>query len=110
MHVDIGAAAALVGAAVATDEPAIAFIGAPMATVFWVLDASYLRQERWFRALYDKVRAEPDVVEPFAMATRWPPQRGASFRATFFSLTEWLSHFPLVLTAVAAGLVLALCG
>ena len=106
----IGAAGALIGAAVVSDEPVIAFVGAAMATVFWVLDAYYLRQERWFRALYDKVRAEPDAVEPFAMATRWPPERGSSFRSTFFSLTEWLSHLPLVLAAVAVGLVLTLCG
>ncbi len=106
----IGAAGALVGTAVVTDEPTIAFVGSAMATAFWVLDAYYLRQERWFRALYDKVRAEPDAVEPFAMETRWPPARGASLRATFFSPTQWVSHFPLVVATVAAGLVLALRG
>lgn len=106
----IGAAGALIGAAVVTDEPMIAFVGAVMAMVFWTLDAYYLRQERWFRSLYDKVRAEPDAAEAFAMATRWPPTRRASFPANFFSLTEWLSHLPLVLAAVAVGLVLALGG
>lgn len=106
----IGTVGALIGAAVVTDEPVIAFVGAVMAMVFWVLDAYYLRQERWFRSLYDKVRTEPDAVEAFAMVTRWPPPRGASLPANFFSLTEWLSHLPLVLAAVAMGLVLALGG
>ncbi len=106
----IGATGALIGAAVVTDGPVIAFVGAVMAVAFWGLDAYYLRQERWFRALYDKVRAEPDAVEAFAMATKWPPTRGASLPANFLSLTEWLSHLPLVLAAVAVGLVLALGG
>ena len=104
----IGAAGALIGAAFVTDEAAIAFVGAAMATAFWALDAYYLRQERWFRALYDKLRAESDAVEPFSMETRWPSACGASFRATFLSPTEWLSHLPFALAAVTAGLVLAL--
>lgn len=106
----IGAAGALVGTAVVTDEPAIAFVGSAVAAVYWVLDAYYLRQERWFRALYDKVRAEPDAVEQFAMETRWPPAHGASFRAALLSRTEWMAHLPIVLATVAAGLVLALRG
>lgn len=106
----IGAAGALIGAAFVTDESAIAFVGSAMATAFWVLDAYYLRQERWFRALYDKVRAEPSAVEPFSMETRWSPARGASLRSTFLSPTECVSHLPLVIATVAAGLVLTLCG
>ena len=77
---------------------------------FWVPYAYYLRQERWFRALYDKVRAEPNAVEPFSMKTCWPPARGASLWATFFSPTQWVSHSPLVMATVVAGLVLALRG
>ena len=103
----IGTAGALIGVAVATDEPVIAFVGAAMATAYWALDAYYLRQERWFRALYNKVRSEPGAVELFTMATRWPPAHGASFWATFLSRTEWLAHLPLALAAVAAGLALS---
>ena len=106
----IGAAGALIGTAFVTDEPVIAFVGSTVATAFWVLDAYYLRQERWFRALYDKVRAEPNAVEPFSMKTCWPPARGASLWATFFSPTQWVSHSPLVMATVVAGLVLALRG
>ena len=46
------------------------------------------------------------AVEPFTMETRWPPAHGASFRATFLSRTEWLSHRPPALADVTAGLAL----
>lgn len=36
--------------------------------VFWYLDAYYLRQERLFRHLYNKVRTEKDI-EPFSLST-----------------------------------------
>lgn len=36
--------------------------------VFWYLDAYYLRQERLFRQLYNKVRTGKDV-EPFSLST-----------------------------------------
>jgi hypothetical protein len=39
--------------------------------VFWMLDTYYLRAERLFRLLYDRVRTRPDAVDPFFMgATR----------------------------------------
>lgn len=39
------------------------------AVAFWILDASYLREERLFRRLYDAVRSNPDDVDTFSMDT-----------------------------------------
>ena len=35
-----------------------------MVGVFWLLDARYLQQEKWFRDLYDQVRREPRQRRP----------------------------------------------
>ena len=104
----ISTVAVLVGAGIATNEWAVAFGAALPSILYWLLDAYYLRQERWFIALYDKVRMDPNEVEPFSMETRWSPKRGASFKAAFASSTERLSHLPLLIVAVVAGLVLLL--
>lgn len=102
----VATTAALVGAAIVTEEAMIAFTAAVPAILYWHLDAYYLHQERWFRALYDKVRTEPNDVEPFSMATLWSPEKGGSLWATFWSLTEWLSHAPLLIVAIVTGLAL----
>lgn len=104
----ISTTAALVGAATVTGQPPIAFGACAPAMLYWILDAYYLSQERWFRALYDQVRLEPDAVEPFSMETSWTPASGESFIVAFVSKTEWLSHAPLVVVAAAVGIVLVL--
>ena len=53
----VAAAMALAAGAGLAVLPLIA-IG--LVLMFWVLDAAYLRQERWFRVLYDQVREEPE--------------------------------------------------
>lgn len=53
---------------------------------FWVLDAYYLRQERLFRKLYDKVRqSETDLL--FSMDTSVVADQVASWLCTMFSVT-----------------------
>ena len=77
------AASTTVTAAVAvialnTDEPVVALGGLPIVALFWVLDAVYLRQERAFRHLYDRVRVgAPEQLgaqDYFAMVAE--PARG----------------------------------
>lgn len=93
--------AALVVGAFTTDTPAVAFVGAGAAIFYWLLDSYYLWQERRFRGLYDCVRSmDPEDVD-FAMAT---PQR--PFWKAALSATESLFYLALVVTQVAAGLVL----
>lgn len=52
----LAALAALASTSAATHSAALAYVAAVMAIVFWLLDARYLAQERWYRRLYDKVR------------------------------------------------------
>lgn len=55
--------AALASAASATGFGALGLVAALLTLVFWGLDAMYLRQERWFRALYDEARANPQNAD-----------------------------------------------
>jgi hypothetical protein len=59
---------------------------------FWMLDAYFLRQERLFRKLYDRVRhlAESDV--DFSMDTSVVDAEVAVWSAVFFSKTLLLFH------------------
>jgi hypothetical protein len=55
---------------------------------FWVLDGYFLRQERLFRALYDRVRVLPDdAATDFSMNTSPVESDVVTWPATCFSLT-----------------------
>ena len=62
------------------------------AIAFWMLDAYFLRQERLFRKLYDRVRhfAETDV--DFSMDTSVVDGEVAAWSASVFSKTLLLFH------------------
>ena len=95
------AVAALVIAAFATETPAAAFIGSAFAVGQWFLDSYYLWQERRFRCLYEQVRKlDPEDID-FAMHA--PP---APFWPVASSITERLFYGVLLLSSLAAGLIL----
>lgn len=99
---------ALIALAVRADEPILAYASLGPALIFWGLDGYYLRQERLFRRLYDKVRTNPDSVEPFAM---WAPDLASpreGYRSVMFSITEFLVYFPIAAISIAIGIVLHL--
>lgn len=58
---------AFLGFAVNSKDTGIAAAALLPILAFWTLDAYYLRAERLFRALYDRVRSSADAVEPFFM-------------------------------------------
>ena len=99
---------ALIALAVRADEPILAYASLGPVLIFWGLDGYYLRQERLFRRLYDRVRTSPDSVEPFAM---WAPDLASpreSYRSVIFSITELLVYFPITMIAITIGIVLQL--
>ena len=53
---------------------------------FWVLDAYYLRQERLFRKLYDKVRESEEDLK-FSMDTSVVEDKVGSWLCVMFSVT-----------------------
>ena len=45
-------------------DPWVVVVLIVMVGVFWLLDAKYLQHEKWFRNLYDQVRAEEPRQRP----------------------------------------------
>lgn len=72
---------------------------------FWLLDGYFLRQERLFRKLYDKVRAMGDDDIDFSMNTTPIDAEVASWLTVAVSRTLLLFHGAIILTVTAAWLV-----
>jgi hypothetical protein len=60
---------ALFALAADKSNPRFALLGYLPVLMFWALDAYFLRQERLFRALYDKVRQQDAATIDFSMNT-----------------------------------------
>lgn len=67
--------------------------------IFWGLDAYYLRQERLYRKLYDKVRKQRDNEIDFSMNAVLPEFKTekTSYLNTLLSVTELWFYLPLAL-------------
>ena len=83
---------ALFALAAGDSEALFVYIAYFPAVAFWMLDAYFLRQERLFRKLYDRVRhlAETDV--DFSMDTSVVDREIAAWSAVVFSKTLLLFH------------------
>ena len=73
--------------------------------VFWLLDGYFLRQERLFRKLYDKVRAMGEDEIDFSMNTMPIDTEVGSWLRVAVSRTLLLFHGAIILTVTAAWLV-----
>lgn len=60
-------ASAFVGLAVHSEDCSFAWVGTASSLTFWGLDAYFLRAERRFRMLGDRVRRLDQKIEPFFM-------------------------------------------
>lgn len=60
------------GLAINSDEWKLAAIACFTTLAFWILDTSFLRAERLFRALHEHVRRGTGGIEPFFMGATTP--------------------------------------
>lgn len=67
--------AAFLGFAVTQDKWELALASLGPTLLFWILDATYLRSERLFRHLYERVRRGTAGIEPFFMGATSPDYR-----------------------------------
>lgn len=81
----------------------IAYIPIPM---LWLLDGYFLRQERLFRKLYDKVRVTSDDSIDFSMDTSVVAHEVASWMAVCFSKTLIVFYGTIFGTVVLVMLIL----
>lgn len=106
------------GVAVSSKQPELAAASLLPTVFFWCLDTYFLRAERLFRTLYDRVRTDQSDIEPFAMGATAPwfiaSLRGSRDKdvpcwwKTFWRPALWLLYLGLM---VSAGVVaVATCG
>jgi hypothetical protein len=97
---------AIYGFAVNATSGPLAGIGLMPVAVFWGLDAYFLRQERLFRALYDRVRRRDPAVEPFSMNTAPAAAGVASWGRTVLSPTLAPFYGPVLVIGIVLTAVL----
>jgi len=88
-------------ATVATHAPSLASVAGGLSFLFWLLDARYLQQERWYRALYDQVRIGTGSAD-FCLT----PEAALRHRHSFWSVFFRWSVAPLYLVLIAIAVVL----
>ena len=113
---------AIKSTAAAVSAALVAFtasIGSPLAALggfailsLWLLDASFLRQERGFRGLYDSIRAgapaKSGADDYFTMNMSTVAEQSDSLLRVAVSLSLCLFYVPmLMLVGVSAGIALA---
>lgn len=98
----LAALGALAATSEATDSSTMAYIASVLTIVFWLLDAQYLAQERWYRRLYDQVR-EAQVPADFCMT----PDSETRARYTFTTTAFGWSVAPLYGVLLILSLFLA---
>jgi hypothetical protein len=109
----VAATGVFLGFAVANDQPWLALPSVLITAMFWLLDTYYLRSERLFRLLYDRVREpEHSDYEPFAMSAtadafidslHADDRNRVARRSVAFSATVLWLYIALVLAAGAVA-------
>lgn len=95
------------GYALIQNQPIVALLGVVAAVLFGLLDANYLKQERAFRGLYDKVAAG-DELPQFAMNPSLAASEGKqNYWPDVKDLASW-SIAPFYLPLTIVGVVLSL--
>ena len=101
--------AAVIGFVLKDSKPVYVGITIIPTLAFWALDGIYLRQEKLFRALYDKVRLLEDEDIDFSMETSEVNKDVESWFRICFSKTIWPFYTP-ILVVIVAVLIWALLG
>ena len=66
---------------------------------FWILDAYYLRQERFYRALYNDIRKkEESIIDPFTMDTHPFEVKEKCYIQVMFSKTLGIFYLTIFIT------------
>ena len=95
--------AAVLGFVLKESKPVYVWITIIPTIAFWALDGIYLRQERLFRKLYDKVRIMEEEDIDFSMDTSDVKQDVKSWFRICRSKTIFPFYLPILLVIVAVG-------
>jgi len=81
----------------------VVLIGIFLTLMFWILDAYFLAQERYFRKRYDEVRVKEPKDIDFSMKVEAKPTSDTDWFVVFTSVTLRLYYLPLLGTLVLFG-------
>lgn len=95
----------LATASVAAQSELLAVLGVVMALLFWAVDARYLQQERWYRALFDLVRSQSGPAD-FNMDPGADLRKQHSLAAAFFGRSVLAFYGTIAILLVGLGFVL----
>lgn len=70
--------------------------------LFWIFDTYYLRLEKQYRKLYNKVISKNSTVATFDMNAS---EEIVCFFKTLFSLVEWGIYLPIVALLILSGIL-----
>jgi hypothetical protein len=85
----------------------IVIVGIFLTVMFWVLDAYFLKQERYFRKRYDEVREQEVEKIDFSMALETKDNlQDLDWFSVFFSVTLRLYYLSLIGSLFLFGMVL----
>ena len=113
----ITVAGAFQGFSITGQDKWLAIVGVVPTLLFWVLDASFLRSERAFRALFERVRTgksdaffmnatSPELVKTLPKSE----QVSLSWRRTMFRVSLVAFYAALIVSAVAIAVCIELWG
>ena len=96
---------AIIALAASESKSQLVYLAYLPTAVFWLLDGYFLRHERLFRKLYDKVRLMGEDDIDFSMNTSPVEAEVASWLKVTLSRTLGLFHGAILLTITAVWLV-----
>jgi hypothetical protein len=96
---------ALFALAAGSSQGALVAVALFPAVAFWALDGYFLRQERLFRSLFDRVRQLDDDKITFAMSTASENHEVAPWIRVAFSKTLITFHGALVASILAVMII-----
>ena len=84
------------GLAHALNEPVGMLLAMILLFVFWALDAQYLRQEKWFRDMYDLARTQDQDAIDFNLTPPSEIRRATGIGYGFWSWSTWWLYLTLL--------------
>ena len=97
---------ALFALAAGNSEKLFVYLAYFPAIAFWILDGYFLRQERLFRKLYDRVRSLDESVVDFSMDTSVVRNQVSEWLSVTFSKTLAIYHGTVIGSIVIVMLVI----
>lgn len=89
----------------ALEEPGAMLLAMVLVFIFWALDAQYLRQEKWFRDMYDLARIQDSEIIEFDLTPPADVRNKSGIGYGFRSWSTWWLYLPLLAISLILWLI-----